>query len=127
MRKICCFINEDANGNGLLIRVLLLAIWHQGSDGQLMRDAYAQSYGAHAHLRSKVCCATLWFMGKVNFKGLLNMDDAWHDAVERLRVYFQKKLETSEQLESFIRPDEPKKGTGSGYVVDCLKTARYAL
>lgn len=55
------------------------------------------------------------------------MDDAWHDAVERLRVYFQKKLETSEQLESFIRPDEPEKGTGSGYVVDCLKTARYAL
>jgi len=69
MRKICCFVNEDANGNGLLIRVLLLAIWHQGSDGQLMRDAYAQSYGTHAHLRPKVVCLyALLFMGKVNFQ-----------------------------------------------------------
>lgn len=55
------------------------------------------------------------------------MDDAWHDAVERLRVYFQNKLETSEQLESFIWLDEPEKASGSGYVVDCLKVARYAL
>ena len=55
------------------------------------------------------------------------MGDAWHGAVERLRVYFQNKLEASEQLEFFIRPDEPENGTGRGYVVDCLKAARYAL
>nr|WP_228147122.1 ADP-ribosylglycohydrolase family protein [Acinetobacter sp. ANC 3832] len=32
-----------------------------------------------------------------------------------------------EQLEEYIRPDELDNVTGSGYVVDCLKSARYTL
>lgn len=48
---------ERSNGNGSLMRVLPLALWHQGSDAELVRDAHAQSRVTHAHPLSLVCCA----------------------------------------------------------------------
>lgn len=120
--------NNDvlANGNGSLMRVLPLAIWHQGSDIQLIEDAYAQSHVTHAHLRSKVCCALYCLWARSILNGL-DIEAAWSDAVTKLRAYLKDKPEDLEQLEYYIRPDELEKGTGSGYVVDCLKSARYAL
>ncbi|MFW2104931.1 ADP-ribosylglycohydrolase family protein [Acinetobacter sp. RIT698] len=120
--------NNDvlANGNGSLMRVLPLAIWHQGSDIQLIEDAYAQSHVTHAHLRSKVCCALYCLWARSILNGL-DIDAAWSDAVIKLRAYLKDKPDDLEQLEYYIRPDELEKGTGSGYVVDCLKSARYAL
>ena len=120
--------NNDvlANGNGSLMRVLPLAIWHQGSDIQLIEDAYAQSHVTHAHLRSKVCCALYCLWARSILNGL-DIAAAWSDAVTKLRAYLKDKPEDLEQLEYYIRPDELEKGTGSGYVVDCLKSARYAL
>lgn len=118
--------DEHANGNGALMRVLPLAVWHQGSDEQLIQDAYAQSHLTHAHLRSKVCCALycLWARSIING---LEIEAAWAEAVKKLRVYIQDKPADQEQLEYYIRPDELAQGTGSGYVVDCLRSARYAL
>ncbi|WP_423855082.1 ADP-ribosylglycohydrolase family protein [Acinetobacter guillouiae] len=120
--------NNDvlANGNGSLMRVLPLAIWHQGSDIQLIEDAYAQSHVTHAHLRSKVCCALYCLWARSILNGL-DIAAAWSDAVTKLRAYLKDKSDDLEQLEYYIRPDELEKGTGSGYVVDCLKSARYAL
>ena len=120
--------NNDvlANGNGSLMRVLPLAIWHQGSDIQLIEDAYAQSHVTHAHLRSKVCCALYCLWARSILNGL-DIAAAWSDAVTKLRAYLKDKPNDLEQLEYYIRPDELEKGTGSGYVVDCLKSARYAL
>lgn len=120
--------NNDvlANGNGSLMRVLPLAIWHQGSDTQLIEDAYAQSHVTHAHLRSKVCCALYCLWARSILNGL-DIAAAWSDAVTKLRAYLKDKPDDLEQLEYYIRPDELEKGTGSGYVVDCLKSARYAL
>lgn len=120
--------NNDvlANGNGSLMRVLPLAIWHQGSDIQLIEDAYAQSHVTHAHLRSKVCCALYCLWARSILNGL-DIEAAWSDAVTKLRAYLKDKPDDLEQLEYYIRPDELEKGTGSGYVVDCLKSARYAL
>lgn len=120
--------NNDvlANGNGSLMRVLPLAIWHQGSGIQLIEDAYAQSHVTHAHLRSKVCCALYCLWARSILNGL-DIEAAWSDAVTKLRAYLKDKPEDLEQLEYYIRPDELEKGTGSGYVVDCLKSARYAL
>lgn len=120
--------NNDvlANGNGSLMRVLPLAILHQGSDIQLIEDAYAQSHVTHAHLRSKVCCALYCLWARSILNGL-DIDAAWSDAVTKLRAYLKDKPDDLEQLEYYIRPDELEKGTGSGYVVDCLKSARYAL
>lgn len=118
--------DEHANGNGSLMRVLPLAIWHTGTDAQLIQDAYAQSHVTHAHLRAKVCCALYCLLARSILNGL-NIENAWHDAVAKLRNYFQDKPEDLAQLEFYIRPDELEKGNGSGYVVDCLKSARYAL
>lgn len=120
--------NNDvlANGNGSLMQVLPLAIWHQGSDIQLIEDAYAQSHVTHAHLRSKVCCALYCLWARSILNGL-DIEAAWSDAVTKLRAYLKDKPDDLEQLEYYIRPDELEKGTGSGYVVDCLKSARYAL
>jgi len=53
---------ETANGNGSLMRVLPLALWHRGSDAELVADAARQSLVTHGHARSQVCCALycLW-------------------------------------------------------------------
>src|SRR5262249_39240267 len=52
----------NSNGNGSLMRVLPLALWHRGSDADLIRDARDQSRVTHGHLRSQLCCALycLW-------------------------------------------------------------------
>ncbi|MDM1763112.1 MULTISPECIES: ADP-ribosylglycohydrolase family protein [unclassified Acinetobacter] len=118
--------DEHCNGNGSLMRVLPLAIWHTGTDAQLIQDAYAQSHVTHAHLRAKVCCALYCLWARSILNGL-NIENAWYDAVAKLRNYFQDQPEDLAQLEFYIRPDELEKGNGSGYVVDCLKSARYAL
>jgi ADP-ribosylglycohydrolase len=118
--------DEHANGNGSLMRVLPLALWHQGSDQQLIEDAYTQSHITHAHLRSKVCCALYCLWARSILNGL-DIEPAWSDAVARLRQCLQDRQEDLQQLELYIRPDEFVQGTGSGYVVDCLNSARYAL
>ncbi|MEM5419381.1 ADP-ribosylglycohydrolase family protein, partial [Staphylococcus gallinarum] len=42
------------NGNGSLMRVLPLALWHIGSDEALVKDAHLQSVVTHGHPRSLV-------------------------------------------------------------------------
>jgi ADP-ribosylglycohydrolase len=44
---------ESANGNGALMRVLPLALWHHGSDAELVQDARHSSLPTHGHLRSQ--------------------------------------------------------------------------
>lgn len=56
----------------------------------------------------------------------MHIEQAWSEAVIKLRAYIQDKPEEQKELEN-IRPDELQKGTGSGYVVDCLHSARWAL
>src|SRR3546814_2802160 len=54
--------DESDNGNGALMRVLPLALWHRGTDAELVRDASLSSLPTHGHLRSQLCCALycLW-------------------------------------------------------------------
>lgn len=118
--------DEHANGNGALMRVLPLALWHQGTDEALILAAYLQSHITHAHLRSKVCCALYYLWARYILKGMA-INTAWSHAVTILRGYCGNRPDELEQLEFFIRPDDLEKGTGSGYVVDCLKSAYLAL
>ncbi|EXB49239.1 ADP-ribosylglycohydrolase family protein [Acinetobacter sp. 1000160] len=118
--------DEHANGNGALMRVLPLALWHQGADEALILAAYLQSHITHAHLRSKVCCALYCLWARYILKGM-TINTAWSHAVTILRGYCGNRPDELEQLEFFIRPDDLEKGTGSGYVVDCLKSAYLAL
>jgi len=116
--------SERNNGNGSLMRTLPLALWHTGSDEELVADAMRQSLPTHAHLRSQLCCALycLWARGT-----LLGRGDPWTEATRVLREMSRNQPEWESELTLHIRPERTAGGTGSGYVVDCLHSARLAL
>lgn len=109
------------NGNGSLMRVLPLAIWHQGSDEELVRDASLQSSITHGHIRSQICCAiySLWARNI-----LFEIENPWDAAVSSLRAMYSAESEFIQEMEYYIRPDEYPNGKGSGYVVDSLRSAK---
>ena len=113
--------DEMANGNGSLMRVLPLALWHTGHDDELIRDAHLQSSVTHGHPRSHVCCALYCLWARYL---LTNTQDPWADAVAKLRSYYSENGPYRLELEFHIRPMEINPGTGGGYVVDCLRSAR---
>jgi len=110
-------------GNGGLMRVLPLALWHKGTLAELARDAELQSRLTHGHLRSQVCCALYALWAREELQGNAT---AWDSAVATLRKLYMNNPDATEELEWSVRPDEPQRGTGSGYVVDCLRSARWA-
>ncbi len=115
---------ERNNGNGSLMRVLPLALWHQGSDAEMVADAHAQSAVTHGHLRSQVCCALYCLWARRSLAGAAN---PWAEAVATLRTLYGAGSLARAELDAQIRPDAPPAGMGSGYVVDCLNSARLAL
>ena len=113
---------EHDNGNGALMRVLPLALWHRGSDAELCADAMAQSRVTHGHLRSQLCCALYCLWAR---RTLEASSQPWREAVEVLRS-LSDEAQLAE-LEFFIRPDDEPQGRGTGYVVDCLRSAQLAM
>lgn len=113
----------NANGNGGLMRVLPLALWHQGTDAELVRDAHLQSKVTHGHLRSQVCCALYCLWARYT---LHEVEIPWERAVQVLREVYHEDPYATGELENSIRPLYLSKGKGSGYVVDCLKSAVWA-
>jgi ADP-ribosyl-[dinitrogen reductase] hydrolase len=116
--------HEESNGNGALMRVLPLALWHTGSDEELVRDARLSSLVTHGHARSQVCCALYCLWARELLQG---SEAAWTAAVRSLRAVLVGDAEALHQLEGFIYPDSPARGTGSGYVVDTLRSARMVM
>jgi ADP-ribosyl-[dinitrogen reductase] hydrolase len=112
---------ERKNGNGSLMRVLPLALWHTGSDEALVRDAMTQSLITHGHLRSQICCALYCLWARRTLHGAA---DPWKEALATLRQLYPEEHAARAELEFHIRPDRPERGNGSGYVVDCLISAR---
>jgi ADP-ribosylglycohydrolase len=120
--------DEYDNGNGSLMRVLPLALWHTGDDAALVRDAMRSSLPTHAHLRSQLCCAVYCVWARRMLDGV-EQRAAWRAAVEvvegvarahEARVEFEREL-------AVIDLRRAPAGGGSGYVVDCLHSARLAL
>jgi ADP-ribosylglycohydrolase len=111
------------NGNGSLMRVLPLALWHTGSDEALIQDAARQSLPTHRHVRSQLCCALYCLWARAI---LARNVDPWLHAVHVLRHYCEGNEAWSSELELYVLPDSPPGGKGSGYVVDCLHSARLA-
>lgn len=116
--------DEQANGNGSLMRVLPLALWHQGSDADLVRDAHAQSLVTHGHLRAQVCCALYCLWAR---RFLRATPDPWQAAVSTLRTLYGTDSPAYAEMEWHLHPDEPAQGRGSGYVVDSLRSARMVV
>lgn len=114
----------DAKGNGSLMRVLPLALWHPGSDAELVADAQTQSRVTHGALTCQVCCALYCLWAR---RMLATADDPWAEAVTSLRACYPDGTDERRELEWTIRPDEPPEGHGGGFVVDCLRSARWAV
>ncbi|HEY9838890.1 MAG TPA: ADP-ribosylglycohydrolase family protein [Candidatus Obscuribacterales bacterium] len=112
------------NGNGSLMRVLPLALWHQGSDAELVAAARLQSRVTHGHLRAQLCCALYCLWAR---HILANAPDPWAAAVTTLRELCPEGSPEQAELEFYLRPDEDLPGKGTGYVVDCLRSARQVL
>ena len=126
----CGMLNPDGKGNGALMRVLPLTLWHSvyGSpekerrDRELVQDAHKQCLITHGHICNQVCCALYCLVAEA----LMDSLDA-HGAIETgldiLRKIYQDMPEYEQELEWSIRPNLPWEGTGTGYVVDCLRSA----
>ncbi len=130
---------ERENGNGSLMRVLPVALLHNpetDSDFDLIDKAMRQSLPTHAHPRSQLCCAqlVLWADG---LRQNLNDDDAWNRAAEMLKrfasgadgasAYSSFTAELVAECQLVLIPDPGYLPHGSGYVLDSLWSARWAL
>jgi ADP-ribosylglycohydrolase len=111
------------NGNGSLMRCLPVALLLPGDDRALVEAAHLQSIVTHAHPRSQVCCALYCLWAR---REMQQVPDAWESAVACLRDIYGPGSPFRQELETEVRPDEPPHGTGTGYVVDCLHSARLA-
>lgn len=115
---------ESHNGNGSLMRVLPLALWHPGTTSEVVRDSARQSVVTHAHVRSQVCCALYSLWARATLEG---HSDPWQHATASIREHCSANSAWEQELEKHIKPDAAAAGQGTGYVVDCLHSARFAL
>lgn len=121
---LCGPSKPENNGNGSLMRVLPLALWHTGPDSELVQLAHAQSVVTHGHARSQVCCALYVLVARALLDGA-TMDEAW-DAAERKLAVIYAGSTTYELTLDFVLSARKEAPTGSGYVVDSLWSAREA-
>lgn len=112
--------DEAGNGNGSLMRVLPLALWHQGDDASLASDAMEQSRVTHGHPRAQVCCALhcLWARNTLE-EAASPFGAALITLSEVLRGRYL------DELQAIAEDPGPRRGTG--YVVDSLHSARQVV
>ena len=114
-------------GNGSLMRVLSLALWHKGSTEALFEKAMRQSMVTHAALEAQLCCALYCGVSNGLLDGL-EMNAAWDAAEAALRRYCASNVEQLRVLEQRILTSPYRTNpTGTGYVVDALWSARACL
>ncbi|MEI5997205.1 ADP-ribosylglycohydrolase family protein [Paraburkholderia bengalensis] len=122
--------SEWENGNGSLMRVLPLALWHTGPDDALVRDAHLQSLPTHAHPRSLVACAFYCLTARGYLQKLA---DPWTSADQRLEEIYRAWPDQRERngflieldvLRDFKKTDQPR---GTGYVLDTIWSVQKAL
>ncbi len=113
---------ERENGNGALMRVLPVTLWHRGSDEELVALAMRQSLPTHGHLRSQLCCALLCLWGRAELEA---RSDAWDWGVQRLRELVSPEWE--DELARILDPANAAAARGTGYVLDTLWSAKRCL
>lgn len=117
---------EADNGNGSLMRVLPMALWHGARTAALVEDADAQSRVTHGHARSRVCCALLCFIACGLGQGE-PFAIAWERSGEALRDHYAVDSAERRELEFILDPAHAGRVRGSGYVLDSLWSARACL
>ncbi|MBN2235084.1 MAG: ADP-ribosylglycohydrolase family protein [Opitutales bacterium] len=119
----CGLSGEYHNGNGSLMRVLPLALLHNGSEEDLVRKAHLQSCVTHAHPRSQICCALYCIWARLEMEGLPH---AFDEAAKRLRRHYEGDPAFLNELETKVLDYDHNRCYGGSYVVDTLHSARIA-
>ena len=120
----CAPNSEWSNGNGALMRSLPLALWHLGSDADLISDAMLQSSLTHGHARSGLCCALYCLWARATLSGA---SQPWPAALDKFEARFPVGTPERIEYETKIHPREPDPAKGTGHVVDTLNSAVQAL
>jgi ADP-ribosylglycohydrolase len=113
---------ESRNGNGSLMRVLPLVLWHQGPDDELAYLAARQSLPTHGHPRSQVSCALYCLWARRVLEGNGSPWDSAADTLRTLGAVFPV-----EEINLVLDEGNRERCGGSGYVLDCLWSARVAV
>ncbi len=116
--------DEEQNGNGSLMRVLPLALWHTGTDDELYADARRQSLVTHGHLRSQLCCAMYCLWARELLRGA---GDGWEIASEKFLRCSESDVQAAQEAEFILEPAHKCSAAGSGYVLNTLWSARIVL
>jgi ADP-ribosyl-[dinitrogen reductase] hydrolase len=116
-------VHERSAGNGTLMRILPLALWHEGSDEELAGMAMDHSGLTHAHPLCLACCAIYCLWVRYLAEGVDDPFEAALGKVETL-VGDDPALATALDVIGDWRGKEP---SGTGFVVDSLFSAKYAL
>lgn len=117
--------DEHANGNGALMRVLPLALWHRGDDAALFDDATRSSLPTHGHARSQLCCGLYCLFARRLLEGA-ETGAAWSEATRQGAELWARRGGAPAELRA-VDPARAPAGGGGGYVVDSLHSARLAL
>ena len=120
----CGNVRPDGKGNGALMRVLPLALWHTGTDAQLVSDAHKQCLITHGNITNQVRCAFYCLIAREMLNGS-DFESALSNAVKKLRKIYENAAEYLNEFLFRLQPDEPGIwfGKGGGYVVDSLRSA----
>lgn len=122
---------EHQNGNGSLMRVLPLALWHGRPTPALWDDADAQSRVTHGHARARLCCVLLCLVACRLAQGM-GFEGAWNAARDQMRADIDSRPGDTagglrDELEWLLDPRHGERPQGSGYVLDSLWSARACL
>jgi ADP-ribosylglycohydrolase len=114
--------HERANGNGALMRVLPLALWHRGDDAELARLAIEQGRPTHGHPRSGVASALYCLLARRLLQGEIAEVDT---LAEGLREFLND--DERAQLDVLMTAPQRERPAGTGYVVDTFWSALRTL
>lgn len=116
--------DESHNGNGSLMRVLPLALWHTGTDRELVELAARQSLPTHGHARAQVTCAIYCLWARAALDRVI---DPWQVAMARFAACGATDLFPEVEIDLVLDSGNAGKVRGSGYVVDTLWSAKAAV
>ncbi len=116
----CGMVKPEGKGNGALMRVLPVALWHKDKKA-MVADAHDQCLITHGHVCNQVCCALYCLVARALLEGM-EVHEAISESVSSLREIYKDMPEYEKELEWSVRPDLPWEGEGTGYVVDCLRS-----
>jgi ADP-ribosyl-[dinitrogen reductase] hydrolase len=115
---------QYAQGNGSLMRVLPLALWHRGTDAELVEDAHNQSRVTHGHINVQVCCAFYCLWARRTLEARSN---AWEEAHKALASLYEFHLNYQTAFDDIFRDDVTRTPSGGGFVIDSLFSSKWAI